>query len=109
MKKVWRKLKKRWGIQSDFQVLIILLVFAITGMTSLEVSHAFLDFIGLTKENFVDSLFGNTLYYTCRIMSILIVYKFILIIVGTLFGQFKFFWNFIKRFLRIFGFGRLFN
>ncbi|MCY4161753.1 MAG: diacylglyceryl transferase [Flavobacteriaceae bacterium] len=109
MKKLWQKLKIRWGIESNVQVFIILMVFAITGMSSIRVGHAFLDLIGITKDNFMESTLGHMLYYTCRVISILIVYKFILIIVGTLFGQFHFFWRFIKRFLKIFDLRRLFH
>jgi len=110
LKKIWRNLKIRWGIKSDFQVLIILVVFAITGMTSLRVGHLLLDFIGITKENlYLDNILGSIPYYTLRVISILVVYKFILLIVGSIFGQFNFFWNFIKRFLRVIGFRRLLN
>ena len=45
------KLKKKWGIETNFQIIIILIVFAITGSLSLVVSDPLLNLIGLTKEN----------------------------------------------------------
>ena len=45
------KLKDKWGIKSNFQIILILIVFAITGSLSLVVSDPILNFIGLEKEN----------------------------------------------------------
>ena len=45
-----KKLKEKWGITSNFQLLIIFLVFSVTGSLSLWVAKPLLDFIGLDKE-----------------------------------------------------------
>ena len=88
------KLKERWNITSNFQFFIILLVFAITGSTSAYIAKPILAFIGITKESV--SLW---LYYPLYIIVILPFYKILLLIIGTIFGQRKFFWNFIKKML----------
>ncbi|MBT7896380.1 MAG: diacylglyceryl transferase, partial [Flavobacteriales bacterium] len=43
-------LKAKWNIQSNFQLVIIFIVFGITGTLSVEVRDPILDFIGLKKE-----------------------------------------------------------
>lgn len=88
------KLKERWNITSNFQFFIILLVFAITGSTSAYIAKPILAFIGITKESV--SLW---LYYPLYIIVILPFYKILLLIIGTIFGQRNFFWNFIKKML----------
>ena len=88
------KLKHRWGINSNLQVLKIFIVFAITGSTAAWISDPICDFFGISTENL-----NTVFYWVVRIVLITIVYKFILIFVAFLFGEFNFFWNFIKKFL----------
>lgn len=88
------KLKQRWNITSNFQFFIILLVFAITGSTSALIAKPILAFLGITKVSV-----GVWLYYPLYIIIILPIYKVLLFLIGTLFGQKTFFWNFIKKML----------
>ena len=94
---MFKRLKERWNIQSNFQVIIILIVFAITGSLTVYVRKAIFDLIGITTETHL--LVKIPLY----IIVLLTVYNILLIIVGSVFGQFRFFWEFEKRF-----FGRFF-
>lgn len=94
------KLKQRWNITSNYQLFIILLVFAITGSTSALIAKPILAFIGITKESV--SLW---LYFPLYIIIILPIYKVLLFLIGTLFGQREFFWNFIKKMLDRMGLG----
>lgn len=87
-------LKERWGITSNFQMVIILFVFAITGSTSAYITRPVLAMIGITKETL-----NPFVYWPLSLILILPVYKIMLIIIGTLFGQHKFFWNFVKKML----------
>jgi hypothetical protein len=48
------------------------------------------------------------LYWPLRIIIIFPIYQLTLPLVGFLFGQFKFFWKFEKKFLRRIGLGFLF-
>ncbi|MDX9883042.1 MAG: hypothetical protein RBS73_13350 [Prolixibacteraceae bacterium] len=89
-------LKDRWNIGSNFQVILILLVFAITGSSSLWVKNQVFGFIGI----------DDTMHYFFRLLlGILIitpVYQVLLLAVAALFGQFGFFWEFEKRMVRRF-------
>jgi hypothetical protein len=90
---MWEKLKVKWGIESNFQMTIIFIVFAITGSSSVKVARPILDFIG------INDAMAWFIYWPLRIIIILPVYQILLICFGTLFGQFKFFWAFEKKML----------
>ena len=88
------KLKQRWGIDSNFQILKIFVVFGITGSAAAWISAPLCNFLGISSANL-----NIIIYWILRVVLITIVYKFILIFVAFLFGEFNFFWNFIKKFL----------
>lgn len=94
------KLKQRWGLTSNFQVGIVLLVFAITGSTAAFISKPILSFIGVER-----GVMNSFLYWILYILIIFPIYKVILICIGTLFGQHEFFWNFVKKMLTRCGLG----
>jgi hypothetical protein len=96
-------LKKRWGINSNWQVIIILLVFTITGSTSVFIAKPVLDYFGITVE------LGKLIYWVLRILVIFTLYQILLVSYGWLFGQYKFFSNFVKKFVGRIGFGFLFK
>ena len=98
------KLKLKWGIESNFQIILILIVFAITGSLSLFVSDPILQFIGLSKDSV------NVWIFTpLRLIIVFPVYQVLILIVGFLFGQFKFFWQFEKKMLIRMGLSKYFN
>jgi hypothetical protein len=101
------KLKKRWGIQSNLQVLVIFWVFAITGSTSVWVAKPFLNWIGL--ESLRDDAFvlNHVIYWSLRILLIFPFYQVFLLCYGWIFGQFKFFWGFERKMLKRMGLGFL--
>ncbi|PXX99107.1 diacylglyceryl transferase [Marinifilum breve] len=87
------KLKKRWEINSNLQLVIILIVFSITGSLSVLVRNPIFEYFSIDADT-------NILLRI--LLSILIItptYQVLLLIVGTLFGQFRFFWNFEKKML----------
>lgn len=88
------RLKEKWGITSNFQLVIIFIVFGITGSTSAYITRPALAIIGITKETM-----NPWLYWPLSLLLILPVYKVLLIIIGTIFGQHTFFWNFVKNML----------
>ncbi len=91
-----QRLSDRWGV-SPGRVLVILLVFACTGFTVLFLKRPIVAYFSGDGEQ---PLLFAVLYY----ILILPVYNVILLIYGALFGQFRFFWEFEKRFFgRIFG------
>jgi len=102
------KLKQRWGIDSNFQIAIIFIVFAITGSSSVFVAKPFLEFIGLKRTIFPEGIWWGGLVYTVfRLLIIFPIYQVLLVVIGWLFGQFKFFWAFEKKMLRRLGLGFL--
>lgn len=97
MKKFWQKLKERWDIESDRQVVVILIVFSLTGFSFLFV-HSWIDqLLGITKE---DPFWLKLIVF---IIVLLPLYNVLLLIWGILLGQGKFFRSFIVKFFsRIF-------
>lgn len=104
-----QRLKERWGISSNFQIVIIFIVFAITGSSSVYVAKPFLDFIGLEQSYFPSTWWGTSLYWILRILLIFPFYQILLVIYGWLLGQFKFFWSFEKKMLSRLGLGFIFK
>ena len=103
-----KKLKERWGIKSNFQLIMILVVFSVTGSTAVYVAKPFLNLIGLNPNGFPDAWWGSWIYWTLRILVIFPIYQVLLVIIGAVFGQFAFFWNLEKKMLRRMGLGFLF-
>ena len=97
------KLKQRWGVESNFQLTVIFIVFAITGSASAMVSKPICLWLGITKEDF------GFLFTPIRLILIFPLYQVLLVSIGFLFGQFAFFWKFEKKLLRKVGLGFLFK
>ncbi|GET46137.1 DUF6787 family protein [Capnocytophaga felis] len=93
---MFEKLKKRWNVTSNTQVWLILITFTITGSLSAKVSRPFCDYIGLDFNDL-----NPVLAWILRLIIILPIYQIILLIVGTLLGQFRFFLEFEKKMLGI--------
>ncbi|MFK7031100.1 DUF6787 family protein [Flavobacterium oreochromis] len=98
------KLKERWGIKSNYQLVVIFIVFAINGSLSARISSYFMQFIGLTKED-IHWFF----YYFLLLILVLPLYPFMLMFFGWLFGQSKFFFPFSKKMLHSIGLGFIFK
>ena len=93
-----KNFKERWNIDSNLQLTIIIIVFAITGSSSVKLATPLIEFIGLSSEK------TNWLvYWTLNVLITFGLYQVLLITFGTLFGQFKFFWSFEKKMLSRFG------
>jgi len=93
------RLKEKWGITSNYQIIIILLVFSITGSIAVWIAKPVLILVGLYKE-----VVSPWLYWPIRISIIFPIYQILIVIIGALFGQFKFFWAFEKKMLVRLGF-----
>jgi hypothetical protein len=92
----WRdRLAKRWGV-SPQRVFIILLVFTCTGFTVLFLKRPLTAWVAGDGPK---PLWFSILYY----VLILPFYNVLLLAYGALFGQFRFFWEFEKRFFRRLG------
>ena len=97
-----KKLKERWGIESTFQIIIILVVFSITGSISAWLSKPVTAWLGISKETM--SLW---IYWPTRIMILFPIYQVLLVFFGYIFGQFTFFWTFEKKMIKRLGLGFL--
>ena len=97
------KLKQRWGIETNFQLTIIFIVFAITGSASAWLSKPFCFWLGITKSDL------GYWFTPVRLLLIFPIYQVLLVLIGFLFGQFKFFWAFEKKMLKRMGFGFFFK
>ncbi|MBT8237555.1 MAG: diacylglyceryl transferase [Croceitalea sp.] len=98
------KLKERWGIESNFQIVVIFIVFGLTGSAAAKLAGPLTDIIGLTKNSV-----SGWVYWPIRILLIFPIYQVLLVVFGWLFGQYKFFWNFEKKMLKRLGLGFLFK
>lgn len=92
-----RRLKKRWNIESNIQLILILIVFSITGMATLWVRKAIWPFLGMVPET---SLWIKVPMY---IIVIFPIYQILQLIIAFIFGQFTFFWQFEKKMFRRIG------
>ncbi|MFC5626450.1 DUF6787 family protein [Algoriphagus winogradskyi] len=90
-----QRLQSKWKLDSLLQVVLVLVVFACTGFTILFIKNPILDFFGVEKGGFV-----NTLLY---LLLVLPLYQILLLIYGFIFGQFRFFWEKEKQIFRRIG------
>ena len=91
MNRFTEKLKDRWKVKNTFQVIIILIVFACTGTTVALIARPLLHAIFSPEDV---PFWATVVYY----ILILPIYNIFLLLYGALFGKFRFFWNFEKRF-----------
>ena len=97
MKNILNRLKKLFKTESIYQLFIVFLVFALSGSLSVVASKPIIDFFQIEKY-----LESYLLELIIRILIIFPIYQVILLFVGTVFGQFKYFWNFQKHFFKKF-------
>lgn len=90
-------LKKRWKVNDNWQFAVIFLVFAITGSSAAKITGPLLKFFTVFKE--MNPWAFNGVY----IIATLVFYQFLLVFFGWLFGEFDFFWNFVKKILKSLG------
>ena len=97
------RLKEKWGIKSNFQLVIILIVFAITGSISALISSPIID------VSFGESDINGIVKFILQLLIIMPIYQVLLLFFGYIFFQFNFFFKFVKKFLKLFGLGFLFR
>ncbi len=87
------KLIKIFKVKDFNQLIIIFIVFGITGSVSVVLGKYVL--INIFGESFLN----NDYYWLLRLILIFPIYQVLLIIVGALFGQFRYFWEIEKKIL----------
>ena len=98
---LFSKLEKKWDVTYRWELISIFLVFAITGSSSVFISRPLIKLMGINKENL-----NTYAYWVLYILIGFIFYQILLVAIGWLFGQHKFFWNFEKKMLRRLGLKR---
>ena len=80
------KLKAKWGIKSNWDVVAILIVFAISGSSIMFVKPVWFHLFGVTEAT------PMWLKFIIWLAMVFPTYQAFLLIYGFIFGQFKFFW-----------------
>ncbi|WP_106567958.1 DUF6787 family protein [Cecembia rubra] len=89
-----QRLQTKWKLNSLVQVVLVLIVFALTGFTILFIKKPIFDFLGVSMER---GGFWKTILY---LLLVLPLYQIILLMWGFVFGQFRFFWEKEVQFLK---------
>ena len=87
------KLINLFKVKSLKQLVIVFLVFSITGSLSVVLGEPILNFF------FEDGFENNFYFWIVRIIIIFPLYQILLIIIGTIFGEFRYFWRIEKKIL----------
>ncbi len=98
------KFRQKWGITNNYQLIMIIVVFAINGSISAKISGYLMLLFGINIENT-----NWFLYYAFLIVLVLPLYPFLLMVFGYLFGQSNFFFPFGKNLLKKIGLGFIFK
>ncbi len=93
MPKPLEKLKRRWNIQHNREILVILLVFALTGTSTVYLYSFIKKWVGITPDTFF--LFKLVAF----IFLALPLYNILLILWGKALGQGVFFHRFVRQFV----------
>ena len=91
------KLQDKWKLKNLWQVILVLVVFACTGLTVLYIKEPIFELLGISVEK---GGFWKTILY---LLFVLPLYQAFLLVYGCIFGQFDFFWEKEKQFIRRMG------
>ena len=91
---IMNKIRDIFKVETNFQLLKVNVVFAITGTLSVYFAGIVIDFLGLDPY-----VLGSFFYWSLRIILLLPVYQFLLIIIGSIFGEFEYFWRIERKML----------
>jgi len=94
---MFSKLKDKWQVESNIQLIVIFFVFSLSGSLSLVMRKFVFELIHFDSS--WPFIFKAIIY----ILTIVPLYQISLILLGSLLGQFEFFWRFEKKMLRRFG------
>lgn len=91
MAELIEKLKKRWKLDTVRQVIIVLVIFSLAGMSCLYVRSFVFDIIGINSQTPV--WLKATLWVVVDVSS----YQVLFLAYGFILGQFEFVWRFEKK------------
>ncbi|MCG8477158.1 MAG: hypothetical protein MI784_16955 [Cytophagales bacterium] len=81
------RMKTKWGVESAWQVIAILTVFTLTGLTVVQMRKFLFALLGYTEDT---ALWLKTVTY---LLCVFPSYQALILVYGTLLGQFRFFWE----------------
>jgi hypothetical protein len=87
------KLKKKWKVESNTQLFLILCTFAVTGTSTAFISREITSWLGFNDQTW---WFWR---FLVRASVLVFGYQVIILLVSIVFGQFRFFWNYEKKIL----------
>tara|TARA_Y100000590_G_scaffold169037_1_gene193321 strand:+ start:7608 stop:7979 length:372 start_codon:yes stop_codon:yes gene_type:complete len=93
-----KKVRDFFKVESNVQLLVVNLVFAVTGTIAVYLAGYIVDGFGMDTKRL-----GSTVYWTLRTVMLIPIYQVLLIIVGTIFGEFSYFWAMEKKMLKKLG------
>jgi hypothetical protein len=96
-----KRLKEKWGVESNLQFWTIILVFTLTGSSITFIRKPVFELLGIGDHS------AWWVWWGTWLLIVYPSYQILLIIYGSILGQFKFFWAFEKKMLRRFGFKNL--
>ncbi|MDA7557812.1 hypothetical protein N8768_01505 [Flavobacteriaceae bacterium] len=98
----FKRLENKWVVTYRWEMIRIFIVFAITGSSSVFVSKPVMALMGITRTNL-----NGIVYWILYVIIGLICYQVLLISFAWIFGQSRFFQDFLKRFAKRMGLGKL--
>ena len=84
------RLKEKWKVKNSGQFVLILIAFALTGSTVIIIKKPVVDYFTIDGEK-------STIFTIVYLICILPIYNIILLLYGSLLGQFDFFCNYEKK------------
>lgn len=91
MKRVFEMLKERWGVETPWQVVVILFIFSITGMTAIYIKKQVFELLGYGPETPFSVLVITWLF------TVVPSYQLLFLLYGFILGQFDFVLRFEKK------------
>lgn len=92
------RVRRIFKVESNTQLVLVFIVFSITGTLSIFVSRPLMAWIGVSSD-----ALGPWIYWPLRIVMVTLCYQALMMVVATCFGQVTYFWRIEKRMLRRFG------
>ena len=87
--------KEYWGVETNLQVLLILVAFSLAGSMAVHIAGPITHYIGFDHDTT-----SPWVFWPIRIALIFPLYQISLLIIGTLLGQGPFFRRYAKKMLR---------
>ena len=92
-----KKLRDFFKVDSNIRLLIVFIVFSVAGSLSLVVADNIFSYLLEFEDH-------DSFYWFFRIIILFPIYQVLLIVTGTILGEFRYFWEIEKRILKRLGF-----